>query len=119
MRGNVKCICMKYTIYIERNEDGWLTGQCEQLPQAISQGANVDDLMENMKDAIELVLAYQREKFLEKYKTVEEYSVKNLTIRHETIRSIKASHRKRVFEKGNVITCDSYEDYLKDTSRYA
>ena len=22
-------------------------------------------------------------------------------------------------EKGNVITCESYEDYLKDTSRYA
>ena len=52
---------MKYNIYIETNEDGWLTGQCEQLPQAISQGENIDDLMENMKDAIELVLEYQRE----------------------------------------------------------
>ncbi|MCL2073779.1 MAG: type II toxin-antitoxin system HicB family antitoxin [Marinilabiliaceae bacterium] len=58
---------MKYNIYIEKNEDGWLTGQCEQLPQAISQGENIEDLMENMKDAIELVLEYQREKFLEKY----------------------------------------------------
>jgi predicted RNase H-like HicB family nuclease len=88
---------MKYNIYIETNEDGWLTGQCEQLPQAISQGENLDDLMDNMKDAIELVLEYQREKFLEKYKTVKEYSVKGLTIRHETTRSIKASQRKRVF----------------------
>ena len=101
-----KCIRMKYHIYIETNEDGWLTGQCEQLPQAISQGENLDDLMENMKDAIELVLEYQREKFLEKYKTAKEYSVKNLTIRHETKRFItayfvrstsKASQRKRVF----------------------
>ena len=52
---------MKYTIYIETNEDGWLTGQCEQLPQAISQGENLTDLMENMKDVIELVLEYQKE----------------------------------------------------------
>jgi len=87
---------MKYNIYIETNEDGWLTGQCEQLPQAISQGENLDDLMENMKDAIELVLEYQREKFLEKYKTTKEYSVKKLTIRNETIRGTKSSQRKRV-----------------------
>ena len=51
---------MKYTIYIETNDDGWLTGQCEQFPQAISQGEDLDDLMENMKDAIELVLAYSQ-----------------------------------------------------------
>jgi predicted RNase H-like HicB family nuclease len=88
---------MKYNIYIETNEDGWLTGQCEQLPQAISQGKNLDDLMENMKDAIELVLEYQREKFLEKYKTTKEYRVKNLIIRHETTRVNKASQRKRVY----------------------
>jgi len=88
---------MKYTIYIETNEDGWLTGQCEQLPQAISQGENLNDLMENMKDAIELVLEYQREKFKEKYKTVIDYSVKNLTIRNETKHSIKTSQRKRMF----------------------
>jgi predicted RNase H-like HicB family nuclease len=88
---------MKYDIYIETNEDGWLTGQCAQLPQAISQGENLDDLMNNMKDVIELVLEYQREKFLEKYKTVKEYSVKKITVSHETKRSIKASQRKRVF----------------------
>jgi predicted RNase H-like HicB family nuclease len=57
---NFKGERMKYTIFIEANEDGWLTGQCEQLPQAISQGENLDDLMGNMKDAIELVLEYQR-----------------------------------------------------------
>jgi predicted RNase H-like HicB family nuclease len=51
---------MKYTICIEKNEDGWFTGQCEQLPQAISQGKDMDDLMENMKDAIELVLEVKK-----------------------------------------------------------
>ena len=54
---------MEYTINIETNADGWLTGQCEQLPQAISQGENLEDLMENMQDAIELVLEYQRDTF--------------------------------------------------------
>jgi predicted RNase H-like HicB family nuclease len=54
---------MKYTISIETNDDGWLTGQCEQLPQAISQGENLKDLMENMQDAIELVLDYQRDRY--------------------------------------------------------
>jgi len=88
---------MEYTIYIEQNEDGWLTGQCEQYPQAISQGENFDDLMENMKDAIELVLDYQKEKFLETYKTVKDYSIMNLTIGHETTRSTKSFQRKRVF----------------------
>ena len=51
---------MNYTISITENKDGWLTGQCEQLPQAISQGKDLDDLMENMKDAIETVLEYQK-----------------------------------------------------------
>ena len=47
---------MNYTISIQQNKNGWLTGQCEQLPEAISQGKDLEDLMENMKDAIELVL---------------------------------------------------------------
>ena len=54
---------MEYTICIEKNEDGWLTGQCEQFPQAISQGKDIDDLMENMKDAIELVLEVKRDEY--------------------------------------------------------
>ena len=49
---------MEYTIKIKQNKDGWLSGQCEQLPQAISQGKDLDDLTENMKDSIETVLAY-------------------------------------------------------------
>jgi predicted RNase H-like HicB family nuclease len=79
---------MVYTICIETNDDGWLTGQCEQLPQAISQGKNLDDLMENMKDAIELVLKYQQDKFRKLHKS--NYEVKPLTIRHEKKRPVKA-----------------------------
>ena len=48
---------MEYTIRITKDyKTGWLTGQCEQLPEAISQGKDLDELMFMMKDAIELVL---------------------------------------------------------------
>jgi len=86
---------MEYTIRIKENKDGWLSGQCEQLPQAITQGKDMDDLLENMKDAIETVLAYQREE----YRTQQEsgYIVKSLTISNEAKRISKTSKRKPVY----------------------
>ena len=86
---------MEYTIKIKQNKDGWLSGQCEQLPQAISQGKDLDDLMENMKDAIETVLAYQQEEHKKNYKS--NYVVQYLTIRHETKPIAKTSKRKPVY----------------------
>ncbi|MDR0368367.1 MAG: type II toxin-antitoxin system HicB family antitoxin, partial [Bacteroidales bacterium] len=48
---------MEYTIIVEKDKkSGWFVGQCEQIPGALSQGETIDDLMENMKDAIELFL---------------------------------------------------------------
>ena len=88
---------MRYTICIEKNKDGWLTGQCEQLPQAISQGENLEDLMENMKDAIELVLEYQRDVFREMNKSRKTQIIRNLTLGHETKRYTKIPQRKRVY----------------------
>lgn len=52
---------MEYNIIIEKNNSGWYTGQCEQVPEAISQGATLEELKENMIDAIKLVLEYKRE----------------------------------------------------------
>ena len=86
---------MEYTIRIKKNEDGWLSGQCEQLPQAISQGKDLDDLMENMKDAIETVLDYQREAFRKMNQS--NCTVIPLTIEHEAKRIIKTSKRKPVY----------------------
>ena len=86
---------MEYTVKIKTNKDGWLTGQCEQLPQAISQGKDIDDLMENMNDAIETVLDYMKEEYLKKYKSNGE--AKHLTIIHETKRTVKTSKRKQVY----------------------
>ena len=87
---------MDYTIQIERDaKSGWLVGQCEQLPQAISQGKDLDDLMENMKDAIETVLDYQKELFRKKNKAKK--TVKILTFNNEAEHIAKTLKRKRVY----------------------
>lgn len=54
---------MDYTILIHKDEkSGWYIGKCIQVPSAMSQGETLDELMENMKDAISLVLEYYKEK---------------------------------------------------------
>lgn len=47
---------MEYAIIIEKNKNGWYTGLCEQIPEAISQGATLEELKVNMADAIRMVL---------------------------------------------------------------
>jgi len=55
---------MEYTIRIKKDiKSGWLTGQCEQLPEAITQGRDIDELMFMMEDAIKLVLECKRDEF--------------------------------------------------------
>ena len=57
---------MKFTIRIKKDsKSGWLTGQCEQLPEAISQGKDLEELMLMMEDAITLVLECKRDEFRE------------------------------------------------------
>ena len=51
---------MEYTIIIHKNASGWYTGQCEQVPEAISQGATLEELKENMADAIKMVIEYKK-----------------------------------------------------------
>lgn len=51
---------MEYAIIIGKNKNGWYTGQCEQIPEAISQGVTLEELKENMADAIKRVLDYKR-----------------------------------------------------------
>lgn len=47
----------EYTVIIEKDpETGLYCGQCQQLPEAISQGSTEDELMANIREAIELVL---------------------------------------------------------------
>jgi len=45
-----------FTIRYNEEEEGGFSGQCMELPGAISQGDTLEELKENMKDAIFLIL---------------------------------------------------------------
>jgi predicted RNase H-like HicB family nuclease len=85
---------MYFTISIETNKNGWLTGQCEQLPEAISEGKDMEDLMENMKDAIELVLEVKRDEYRQLNNSA---NIMPLTLKYEKKRITKTPQRKRVY----------------------
>ena len=59
---------MEYTVIIEKNpETGVYVGQCKQIPEAISQGNSLDELLMNMKEAIELAIECRNEDLREAY----------------------------------------------------
>ena len=88
---------MEYTIRIKKDsKSGWLTGQCEQLPEAITQGKDMDELMFMMEDAINLVLECKRDEFREKHND-KNAVIQILRIGNETKSADKAFRRKRVF----------------------
>jgi predicted RNase H-like HicB family nuclease len=47
---------MKYTIILEKEEEGGYSAQCLELPGAISQGETKEEALKNIKEAIEAVL---------------------------------------------------------------
>ena len=46
----------EYTVIVEQGEDGYLIGSVPALPGCHTQGTSLADLMDHMKEAIELVL---------------------------------------------------------------
>ena len=52
---------MEYTVIIKEIEDGWYMGQCEQVPGAMTQGKTIEEVKENMKEAIALILEDEKE----------------------------------------------------------
>ena len=62
---------MNYTICIQKNENGWLTGQCAQLPEAITEGKDMDHLMRNMYDVITEALEIREDEFLANHKDID------------------------------------------------
>ena len=59
---------MEYTAIIKEIEDGWYMGQCEQVPGAITQGKTIDEVEENLKEAIALILEDEKEDFRKEHK---------------------------------------------------
>lgn len=58
---------MGYTAIITKTTDGYV-GQCEQLPEALSQGKTLAELLKNLADAIKLVLEVKKEETQRGYK---------------------------------------------------
>lgn len=46
----------KFTIRVQESPEGGYTGQCMEIPGAISEGETIEELKINMTEAIELVL---------------------------------------------------------------
>ena len=47
---------MKYYVLIHENEEGGCWGECPELPGCFSQGDTLEQLMEHMREAVELYL---------------------------------------------------------------
>jgi predicted RNase H-like HicB family nuclease len=52
---------MQFTIKLEESDEGGYTAQCLEIPSAISEGETREDALENIKEAIQLVLEVTRE----------------------------------------------------------
>ena len=52
---------MKFTAIIEQGENGWLVGQIEEVPAALSQNKTIEELRANLLDALRLILDTNKE----------------------------------------------------------
>lgn len=53
---------MKFTVTIDRDEDGAWIAECPSIPGCVSQGATRDEALANVKEAIALCLEVRAEK---------------------------------------------------------
>ena len=51
----------EFYVVIERDEDGYYVGEVPQLKACYSQGETIDELMDNIKEVIELCLESESE----------------------------------------------------------
>ena len=64
----------KFTITIQKEDEGGFSGQCLEIPGAISQGESLEELKKNMKEAIQLSIEYLEDKARKENKQVIEIS---------------------------------------------
>jgi predicted RNase H-like HicB family nuclease len=59
---------INYTAIIEKSDDGYFVGQLQEIPEVIAQGKTIEELNQNLLEALQLVIDYQREHTLSLYK---------------------------------------------------
>ena len=52
---------MEYTAIVKKTNSGRYIAQCEQLPAALTQGDTEEQALENLQDAIDLILKTEKE----------------------------------------------------------
>ena len=55
---------MSYTLVVKQGQDGFLIGQLKELPAVFTQGKDIDDLKENITDALDMYLEDMREHYI-------------------------------------------------------
>ncbi len=55
---------MKFTVTVDRDEDGIWIAECPSIPGCVSQGKTKDEALENIKEAIKSCLEVRAEKGL-------------------------------------------------------
>ncbi len=51
---------MMFRVFIERDDDGWYTVECPELPGCVSQGRTKDEALANIREAISASLETRR-----------------------------------------------------------
>jgi predicted RNase H-like HicB family nuclease len=54
----------EFTAVIEQGENDWFIGYSPEVPDANGQGRTVEECLENLAEAIKLILEYRREEGL-------------------------------------------------------
>jgi len=52
---------MELTMLVEKGENGYYVGQIQEYPPVMSQGQTIDELEENLKDALKFFLEVQKD----------------------------------------------------------
>jgi predicted RNase H-like HicB family nuclease len=63
---------MKCTLVIKKGKDGFLIGQLKELPEVFTQGLTMDEVKDNIVDALEMYLEDLREKYELRGEMIEE-----------------------------------------------
>jgi predicted RNase H-like HicB family nuclease len=63
----MRALKQEFYVVIERDEDGYYVGEVPQLRACYSQGRTLDELMTNIKEAIELCLEEEGEEILPEF----------------------------------------------------
>lgn len=58
---------MELTMMVEKGENGYYVGQIVEYPAALSQGKTIEELENNLKDALKLLLQVQNAQLKQDY----------------------------------------------------